>query len=135
MIYKNIDIPSNFNKIAEISDNFIVWVKEATLNSGVKYQAYIQFFIPSMNYLYVEDYVIKTGSNYSLNANYINNGVYSYVSYYDLDYSLNTLTVDDDFISQDDYNRADYTVIFLCGFVIVTIFTIILYRLIPKTRR
>ena len=43
MIYKNSEIPSNFNKIAEISDNYIVWVRENRLQSNNSYEAYIQY--------------------------------------------------------------------------------------------
>lgn len=134
MIYRSSDIPATFNKIAEISDNYIVWVSENVLNSGTNYNAYIQFFNPSFSYIYIEDYQIKNGTNYIYNANYVNNGIYTYIDYYDVDYSLNTYVVDIDYITDNDFTRSDYGSIFIMGFILVAIFTILLVRLIPHTR-
>ena len=73
MIYKNSDIPSSYNKIAEIGDNYIVWVRESTLNSGTSYQAYIQYLSPSFSYFFTDNYNIKVGTDYQYNAHYNNN--------------------------------------------------------------
>lgn len=113
MIYRNIDIPSNFNKVAEISDNYIVWVREITLRSDTKYEAYIQYYCPSFYYYYTDDYKIKNGDNYIYNANYVNNGVYSYIDNYDVEYTLATQEIDDEYISSNDTARYDYITIFI----------------------
>lgn len=135
MIYKNSEIPSNFNKIAEISDNYIVWVRENRLQSNNSYEAYIQYYYPSFSYLYTDDYKIKTGSNYVLDANYINNGMYSYIDSYDLNYYLDTITTSSGDVETSDYFRTDYPMIFCCGMILVLIFTAICVRLLPRTRR
>lgn len=135
MIYKNSEIPSNFNKIAEISDNYIIWVRENRLQSNNSYEAYVQYISPSFSYLYTDDYKIKQGSNYVLDANYVNNGVYSYIDSYDVNYYLDTITTSSGDVTTNDYFRSDYTNIFICGFIIVLLFTLICIRLLPKTRR
>lgn len=126
MFYKNEDIPANFNKVAEISDNYIVWVRESTLNDNTSYNAYIQFLNPSFSYLYTEDYKIRSGSEYQYNAHYTNNGMYSYIDYYDTDFSLSTMQVDDDLISTEDTSRSDCITIFggqiLCCICILWVF-------------
>lgn len=113
MIYKDSSIPSNFNKIAEISNNFIVWVKESTLNSGQNYDAYYQYINPSTYVLYTENYKIKNGTTYVYNAHYTTNNMYSYLDYYTTDFSLSTLVPDDDYISDSLHDRADIVTIFL----------------------
>lgn len=135
MIYKNNEIPSNYNKIAEIGDNYIIWVRESTLSSGTNYQAYIQFIQPSFSYIFTDEYRIKTGDNYVYNANYTNNGMYSYIDNYNAEYSLKTISTSSGDVISDDYFRSDYTNIFICGFIIVFLFTAITIRILPKTRR
>lgn len=135
MIFKNDDIPSTFNKIAEIGDNYIVWVRENSLQSGNSYQAYIQYFSPSFAYFFTDDYKIKQGDNYVYDCHYTNNGMYSYVDYYDLNYSLSTLEIDSSEITNNDYNRSDFTQIFICGIILVALWTAVLVRILPKTRR
>lgn len=129
MIYKNENIPSAYNKIAEISDNFVVWVRESTLQSGQTYSAYIQYFSPSFSYFFVDNYKIKEGSSYSYNAHYTNNGMYSYIDYYDSEYSLTTLSVDSDDITSDEFNRADFPNIFICQFILAFIFVWVIHNL------
>lgn len=129
MIYKNENIPSTFNKVAEISDNYIVWVAENTLESGKTYDAYIQYFSPSFSYFFVEDYMIKDGTEYNYMPHYNNNGVYSYIDYYDKEYSLATLQVDSEDITSDDFNRADFPTIFICQFILAIIFVWVLKNL------
>ena len=121
-MYKDSSIPANFNKIAEISDNFVVWVKEAKLNSGTSYAAYYQFFSPSVWVISTDDYKIKNGDSYILDANYTNNGMYSYIDNYDVSYSLTTLEVDDEYFGTSEYDRADFLNIFVVQFLIVLIF-------------
>lgn len=121
-MYKNNEIPSNFNKIAEISDNFVVWVKDTTLVNNRDYEAYIQYITPSTWLLHTTNYRIKNGTSYTYDANYINNGMYNYLDSYDLKYSLNTITIDDDYINDSDYNRGDFLPIFIVQFIIVVIF-------------
>lgn len=135
MIYKNNEIPSNYNKIAEIGDNYIIWVRESTLSSGTNYQAYIQFLQPSFSYIFTDEYRIKTGDNYVYNANYTNNGMYSYIDNYNAEYSLKTISTSSGDVITDDYFRSDYTNIFICGFIIVFLFAAITIRILPKTRR
>lgn len=65
-------IPVEYDKIAEISDNYIVLVREAQLVSGRDYDAYYQFLQPSVFVLHVEDYRIKLGN--------LNENEYSYNS-------------------------------------------------------
>lgn len=135
MIYRSDDIPSNFNKIAEISDNYIIWVRENVLQSGNSYEAYIQYLSPSFSFFYTDDYKIKDGTDYLYNAHYINNGVYSYIDYYDQEFSLTTLEVSSDQIESSDYVRSDFPQIFICGMILVGIFAAVLIRILPKTRR
>lgn len=113
MIYKNSTIPSNFNKIAEISDNYIVYVKESTLHNGINYEAYIQYINPSTYVLYINDYKIRNGDYYSYDINYLNNGLYNYIDSIDCNYTLSTYTVDSNLISYENSNRGDIVMIFL----------------------
>lgn len=112
MIYKNKDIPNNYNRIAEISDNYVVWVKESTLNNNNSYGAYIQFLNPSFSYFYTDEYKIKNGSSYTLDYNYYTSNFGSYIDSADLNYSLTTLEVDDNYISSEDVARADCIAIY-----------------------
>lgn len=128
MLYKNNDIPTGYNNLAEISDNYLVWVRESKLNSGTNYSAYIQFLYPSPGLLFTDNYKIKNGDTYTLNANYSNVGGFSYITSYDVDYSLSTVSVDSDMFATDDYSRSDFPQIFVAQFVLV----IILYFVINK---
>lgn len=47
MLFRNNDIPAEYNKLAEISDNYLVWVRESKLQAGSTYSAYVQFIYPS----------------------------------------------------------------------------------------
>lgn len=120
MFYKSSEIPTNFNRIAEISDNYIVFVKENNLMSNTNYEAYIQFINPSFICLFTENYKIKSGTSYSYNVNYINNGMYSYIDSIDSEFNLNTMQVDSDLFSELDSSRGDYINIFL-GQILVCI--------------
>lgn len=120
MIYKNNEIPEDFNKIAEINNNYIVWVKESKLNSGSDYNAYIQYLNPSFSYLYTENYRITNGDYYNYIANYDNNGVYSYITDYDLEYTKNTIQTDD--ITSNEFDRPDFPSIFICQVIMCIMF-------------
>lgn len=113
MLYKNKDIPKNYNRIAEISDNYIVWVKEATLSNNTSYNAYIQFFNPSFSYFFTSDYKIKEGSSYTLDYNYYTSNFGSYIDSADLNYNLSTLEVDHNYITSNETARSDAILIFL----------------------
>lgn len=120
MFFKSSEIPNNFNRIAEISDNYIVFVKENNLMSNTNYEAYIQFINPSFICLFTENYKIKSGTSYSYNVNYINNGMYSFIDSIDSEFNLNTIQVDSDLFSELDSSRGDYINIFL-GQILVCI--------------
>ena len=114
MFYRNDDIPQGYNKIAEISDNYLVWVRESTLESGTNYSAYIQFLNPSEFLVFTDNYKITSGTSYEYNAHYTNNGMYSYIDYYDCDFSRTTMSVDSDDFATGIYDRADAPTIFIC---------------------
>ena len=67
-------IPVEYSNIAEISDNYVVLVREQQLVSGRKYDAYYQFFEPSVLVLHVEDYQIKLGNLNKLDIDYNTSG-------------------------------------------------------------
>ena len=48
--------------------------------------------------------------------------MYSYIDYYDSDYTLTTLVVDSDDITYNDFCRADFPLIFICQFIVVLMF-------------
>lgn len=79
--------------------------------------------------LFTDDYTIKNGDSYIFNANYINTGVYSYIDNYDLEYSLTTMSVDDDYFTDDDYSRTDFPSIFVCQFIVVVMFYFVINKL------
>lgn len=108
------NIPSNFKNIAEVSDNYIVLVKENTLVSGRTYEAYYQFFNPSTQILYVNNYKIKTGDSATFDVSYINTQYYSYIDDITPNYSLTTseLVVDRD-NEAGFFNRPDINNIFI----------------------
>lgn len=129
MIYKSNDIPEGYNKIAEISDNYLVWVRESTLQSGTSYSAYYQFINPSISVIFTNNYRISSGTNYTLDANYVSNGMYNYLDSYDVSFSRTCLTVDSDYISNDDFDRGDMPLIFMCQFICCIFFVWMLNQL------
>lgn len=135
MIYKNNDIPEGYNKLAEISDNYLVWVRESTLQSGTNYSAYIQYINPSPFLLLIDDYKITAGTNYTLDANYISNGMYNYLDSYDVSFSRSTMVVDDDYTSSDTYDRGDAPQIFICQFICCVFFVWMLNQLTKIVRK
>lgn len=118
------DIPSNFNKVAEISDNYIVLVRENKLLSGNDYHAYYQFFSPSTEIIYTENYRITNGDTYSYDYNYNSNQYYSYIDSMDLNYSKNTFELTN--VSNNLFDRHDYwsigltVALFLCLTILIT---------------
>lgn len=125
MFYKNDEIPSNYNKIADFSDNYIVWCRESVLNSGVDYDVYIQFFTPSFGLLHIDNYRITKGTEYSLLYNY---STYGFTSA-DCDFSFRSYVPDNNEIIDNDYLRSDYTNIFICGFIAVFFFYFVFHKL------
>lgn len=120
------DIPSNFNRVAEISDNFIVLVKENKLNSGQNYQAYYQFFSPSTEVIFTDHYKITKGDTYTYDYNYVNNQYYSYIDSMDLVYSKDTFELTN--ISNDLWDRHDYWSIGITIGLLLALF-ILIYNL------
>lgn len=108
-MYKSDVIPSEFNKIAEISDNYVVWVQESKLYNGDDYEAYYQFLKPSFYVVPVEDYRIKQGSEY-----YYESG--------DVEFYCYSMTPDYEYISGDVWQQADIVDYFPCQFIIVIAF-------------
>lgn len=135
MIYRSDDIPQEYNKLAEISDNYLVWVRESTLKSGTNYSAYIQFLRPSVSSLLIDNYKITTGTSYTLDANYETNGMYNYLDSYDVSFSRSTMVVDTDELSNNDYDRADSPEIFICQLFCVFCFVWILNQLTKIVRK
>lgn len=129
MIYRSDDIPEGYNNIAEISDNYLVWVRESRLNSGTSYSAYYQFIKPSVSVLFTDNYKISTGTSYILDANYVNNGVYQYLDSYDVVFSRDTIEVSSEDISSNDFDRGDMPSIFICQFICCIFFVWMLNQL------
>lgn len=125
-MFINENIPSDYNRVAEISDNYIVLVRENTLNNGVNYNAYYQFFSPSTDYIFTDHYRITNGDNYSYDYNYVNNQYYSYIDSMDLNFSKNTFELSN--ISNDLWDRHDYWSIGLTIGLLLALF-ILIYNL------
>lgn len=135
MIYRNNDIPQGYNRLAEISDNYLVWVRESTLNSGTSYSAYIQYINPSAFLVFTNDYKITKGTSYTFDANYVTNGMYNYLDSYTADFSLATMSVDSDDLVSGTYDRADSPSIFICQIICVVCFVWILNQLTKIVRK
>lgn len=105
-MFVNDTIPQNYNRIAEISDNYIVLVKEQKLNSGTNYEAYVQFFSPSTEVLHINNYRITKGDNYVFDFHYINNTYYSYIDNVTTEFSYNTLELNNR--TNELFDRHDY---------------------------
>ena len=121
-MFLNNDIPQEYNKVAEISDNYLVWVRESKLQSGTKYNAYYQYLKPSWLVVFTDDYMIKDGTNYRYDAHYNSNNMYSYLDYYTTSYELTTQEIDRSDDGSDVHLRADFPEIFICGFIICVVF-------------
>lgn len=121
-MYKNEDIPSNFNYIAEFSDNFVVWVNQSKLDNNIGYEAYIQYFKPFFQVIHINDYYITKGSEYTYNYDYNEDVSGSYLSSSEVNYSLKTSQVDDNNITFSPFAVADFPQIFVCQFIIVLVF-------------
>ena len=123
-MYVDESIPSNFNKVAEYSDNYVVLVKESTLNSGTNYEAYYQYFNPSTLVVYTDKYKITKGDDYEYDVHYTNNQLYSYIDYIDTSYSLTTTTISDvssDYWDRPDVNNINGSVFYLVLLVILIV--------------
>lgn len=134
-MYKNNDIPEEYNNLAEFSDNYLVWVRESKLISGTSYNAYIQYLIPSTYLVFTNNYKIKNGDKYTFDANYINNGMYNYLDSYDVNFELTTLQVDNDTFNDFNNDRADYPLIFIAQFCTAIIIVWILNQLTKLVRK
>lgn len=108
-MYKSDLIPEDFDHIAEVSDNYVVWVKSSNLVNATDYQAYYQFFKPSFYVLPVSNYRIKTGTSYSYESG-------------DISYSMTTLSPDSDYITNNNWENADFPDYFVCQFIVVIMF-------------
>lgn len=117
MIYKDLSIPAEFNKIAEISDNYIVFVRESNLVSTQAYNAYIQFINPSFGVLYISNYTISNG-NCDIIYNYRNDGFYNYIESADVTYTKSTMQYDLDNFTSNDTAKNDYITIFVGQFLV-----------------
>lgn len=126
-MYINSDIPSNYKYVAELSDNYIVLVRESVLSSNNSYDAYIQFFQPSTNYIHVNDYVITNGNNYTYDFNYTFNQYYNYIDNVELTFTKDLYQLND--ISNDIGSAYDYPFIFICQFLCVIAFVWIVNQL------
>lgn len=128
-MFHNNDIPEGYNKIAEISDNYVVWTNESKLESGRNYTVYYEYLQPSWLVVPIDNYQIKSGTEYTYVAHYNNSGMYSYLDYYDVDYSLTTMSPDSDILTDNDFDRADMPLIFICQFILVFCFVWIINQL------
>lgn len=104
-MYIDENIPSNYNRIAEISDNYIILVRENVLNSNNTYNAYIQYFNPSTQVIFINDYRIKYGDTYSIDYSYTSNQWGNFLNTGDLVYSLHTNEINN--IQSDFFSRPD----------------------------
>lgn len=116
-MYIDDSIPATYDRIAEISNNYIVLVKEQTLRSNNSYDAYYQFFIPSTYVLHVDDYQIYKGTNYVSNYNYINNQYFSYIDDVNTNYSITTQELFDR--SSGFWDRGDCFQILGCAAIVI----------------
>ena len=127
-MYISSDIPSNFNKVYELSDNYIVLGTSSNLSSDVNYEVYIQYFLPSIYVVHLTDYKIKleNANDFSLNYNYYQmGGVYSA----DGVFSQTACQIDRSLCSDSQFDRGDFTLIFICQFLICVWFVWLLNQL------
>lgn len=118
------NIPSSYNRIAEISDNYIVLVRENKLNDNTDYDAYIQFFSPSTEVLHITNYRITNGDSYTYDYHYTNNQYYSYIDYMTLDFSKNTYALGNtstSFFDRHDFWSIGLVVALLLALVILIV--------------
>lgn len=119
MIFKSNEIPKNYNKVVEFSDNYIVFSKEFILNSNTNYDVYVQYFKPYFYVMHLENFRISKGDSVNVEYNYNNNGLTSYLESADISYTLHTSTST---FSGDLKNTADYIEIFFGGVLGIAIF-------------
>ena len=127
-MYISDEIPSNFNKVYELSDNYIVLGTSTSLSSGQNYEVYIQYFIPSIYVVHLTDYKIKleNANSYSLDYNYSQlGGVYSA----DGLFTQSAYQIDRSLYSDSEFDRGDFTLIFICQFLICVWFVWLLNQL------
>lgn len=108
-MYRSDVIPESYNKIAEISDNYVVWVQPSTLSSGTDYNAYYQFLKPSFYVVEVDNYRIKEGTSY-----YYESG--------DVSYTMTCMVPTSESISSDNWENADFPDYFVCQFLLCVFF-------------
>lgn len=121
LVFVSDSIPGEFNRIAEVSDNYVVLVQEQQLVSGRQYDAYYQFFNPSLQVLYVNDYELKSGIIKNIDFDYNSSGEIIDNSF---NYELNTMILDDRSSNLED--RPDYPVILWSQFLLLFVFVWVL---------
>ena len=126
-MYIDNSIPSAYDRIAELTDNYVVLVREQTLYNSHTYDAYVQYFNPSVLVVHLDRYVITKGNQINYSYNYINNGLYTYVESVDENFSLSTSSLSD--ISNDYWDRYDLPQILFCQFLFVFLFVWVLNQL------
>lgn len=119
-------IPQSYKYIAEISDNYVVLVENSTLNNNYTYNAYYQFFYPSTQVLFVDDYKIKNGDIISYDFNYVSDNFYNYIDSIDKNIVLHCNELEE---TRDNdanlFNRADISnvgllvALFLCLYILI----------------
>ena len=114
-------IPEEYNRLAEVSDNYVVLVREQQLTSGRQYDAYYQFYQPSVQILHVDDYELKTGIIKSIDFDYDSSGEIIDNSF---NYEFNTMVLDER--SSDLEDRPDYPLILWTQFLLLFIFVWVL---------
>lgn len=130
MIFRDSQIPEEFNHLAQTSDNYLVWVRETKLSSGTNYNAYIQYLTPSWLVVFTDKYKIRDGTSYSFDYNYVT-GSYggSYIDSADYRFALDTIPVSTDNFTDDLHYRADFPQIFGCGFILCFVFWWVFHNL------
>lgn len=109
-MYVDESIPSNFNRIAEVHDNYIVLVTQSVLTSDHNYEAYYQYISPSTCVIHVTDYRIQHGDDVVIDYNYNNNQYYNFLDNGEVTYTLHTMELED--ARSDFWSRADVFSIF-----------------------
>ncbi len=121
-MFKDSKIPSNFDKIADFGDNYVVFVKQDILTNDSDYEAYIQYFKPSFYVLHTYDYRITQGDAISFDYNYVNNGYGGqYIDSATYNMQKHTLMYESGDFDTNEYSRADFCDWFPCQLLVVIV--------------